>query len=121
MNLLRKAYREVDAAASRGDHAEAPARSALLTGVFLSAALLVLVRREVRPDLPPPAKEMLRGLMLLRGSSLLYLGLLALAATPILRVVVMTGVYYRRRERFMLAVSLIVLFLLGLSVYLGAG
>ena len=127
MNLLSRAYREVDATASRGDHAEAPARLALLIGVFVSAALLavglilVLVRREVRPDMPPPFLELLRGLRHAQGSTLLYLGLLALAGTPILRVVVMVGVYFRRGERFMLVVSLIVLFLLGLSVALGIG
>ena len=44
-----------------------------------------------------------------------------LAATPILRVVVMVGVYLRRRELFMAVVSIIVLGLLAVGVLMGSG
>lgn len=127
MSWVRRAYREVDADASRTDHAESPARAALLTGVLTSGVFLLvglvgsLLQREVRPDVPPHSREVLEGFLRLRGSSWLYLGLLILAATPVLRVVVMAGVYLRRRERFMLTVSLIVLGLLAASVILGTG
>jgi len=120
-------YDEVDARASRADHAEKPARSALLGGVLFSAALLAagllvtLLGRESRPNDPPGFVELVRGIAVFRGVSFLYLGLLILTATPILRVVVMLGVYVRRRERFMSTVSLIVLLLLGLGLLLGTG
>ena len=64
---------------------------------------------------------MLRGLPHLQSVALIYAGLLLLAATPILRVGVMIGVYFRRREWFMLAVSLIVLAFIAVGVMLGTG
>jgi uncharacterized membrane protein len=124
---LDKIYREVDAAASHADHAESPARRALLTGVFASAGILMVgllltfLQREPRPNEPPDILEMLRGLLVLRGVPLVYAGLLLLAATPILRVGVMVGVYCRRREWFMLAVSVTVLGLLAIGILLGTG
>jgi uncharacterized membrane protein len=124
---LDRVYREVDAAASRTDQAESPARRALLTGVFLSAGVLVLglvltfAQREPRPNDPPAIAEILRDLVPVRGVALLYIGLLFLAATPILRVVVMVRVYLRRREWFMVVVSLVVLGLLAIGILLGAG
>ena len=127
MNWLQRAYREVDADASRTDHAEPSARAALLTGVLLSGSILLaglvstMLGGDARPDHPPHTGEIWRGVLRLRGSSLLYLGLLILAATPVLRVLVMAGVYLRRRERFMLTVSLIVLGLLAASMILGTG
>ena len=127
MSPLNRIYREVDAAASRSDRAEGPARAALLSGVILSGVLLVcgcllvLLRREPRPDVPPAAASMLRGLFTLQGVSWLYLGLLVLAATPILRVGIMLGVYLHRREWFMVGVSLTVLLLLVVGLILGTG
>ena len=124
---MDKVYREVDAEASRSDRAEAPARGALLTGVFLSGAILMLgllitfLQHEPRPNDPPNLREMIRGIAAFRGVTLIYLGLIVLAATPILRVTVMIGVYLRRREWFMLIVSLIVLGLLTVGVVVGTG
>jgi uncharacterized membrane protein len=125
--MWNRIYREVDARASRGDRAEGPARAALLFGVLLSALLLsvgmalVLARGEIRPAQPSDVADTIRGAGNLRGVSLLYVGLVVLAATPILRVLVMTGVYLRRHEWFMLGVSLIVLLLLCLAMLLGTG
>lgn len=124
---LERVYREVDAAASRDDHAEGPARRALLTGVLTSAGVLLIglalafLRQDPRPNEPPALLEMLRGLSRLQSVSLIYAGLLLLAATPILRVVVMIGVYGRRREWFMLAVSLTVFVFIAIGVLLGTG
>lgn len=124
---LERIYREVDAKAGRNDHAEGPARRALLTGIWASALLLIaglllaLVRRETRPEAPPSVADLAAGLVQLRGVCLVYAGLLALAATPVLRVAVMIGVYARRREWFMVTVSAIVLALLATSLILGTG
>ncbi len=124
---LERIYGEVDARASREDHAEGAARAALVTGVSIGGALLVagliltLVRAEPRPNVPPGFSETFRGALRGNGVALLYLGLLAIAATPVVRVLVMAAVYLRRAETFMLIVSLIVLALLGLSLLLGTG
>jgi uncharacterized membrane protein len=124
---LDRIYREVDAEASRADRAEAPARGALLAGVFASAAILVAglliayLRQEQRPNEPPDLAHMLRGLGGLSGVSIVYAGLLMLAATPVLRVGVMIGVYACRREWFMAIVSATVLGLLAVGILLGAG
>lgn len=122
---LNRIYREVDAEASRSDRAETPARRALLTGVFTSAAVvliglaLMFLQGEPRPNEPPRARELIEGLIALRGVPLIYAGLLMLAATPILRVLALTATYLRRREWFMAGISLLVLLLLGLGVRLG--
>ena len=127
MGFLDRMYREVDAQASRADHAESPARRALLSGVFLTAAMLaagllvVWLRQEVRSNEPPALSGVVRGVAQGRGTCLLYAGLLVLAATPILRVLVMVGVYLRRGELFMAVVSAIVLGLLAVGVLLGSG
>ncbi len=127
MTAWKRIYREVGARASRDDHAEPYARAALLIGVSVSAALLLiglllsLIRHEPRPDEPPSLRVLVNGLTAVHGVSFLYLGLLALAATPILRVIAMVGVYLRRAEIFMLTVSLIVLALLVVAVILGTG
>ena len=127
MKALDRIYREVDGEASRRDHAEMPARRALLTGVLSSAFFLavglviLLLKREPRPNEPPKFGEMLAGLLRLRGTALVYLGLLVLGLTPILRVTVLIGVYFRRREHVMLAISIIVLLLLGIGILIGSG
>ena len=127
MSFLERVYRQVGAQAGKADEAEQPARRALLTGVFVSASLLavglilVWVRHEPRPNEPPAISEVIRGVIRGRGTCLLYGGLLLLAATPILRVIVMTRIYLRRRELFMAIVSAIVLGLLALGVLIGSG
>jgi len=127
VSLLQRMYREVDGEASHRDLAEGPARRALLIGVFSSAALLVagllilLLNHEPRPNEPPNLRRMLVDVVQFRGVALVYLGLLVLGCTPILRVAVMIGVYARLRERFMLVVSLIVLILLGIGILIGSG
>jgi uncharacterized membrane protein len=127
VRFLDLMYREVDARASKGDHAERPARRALLTGVLLSAAMLaagllvVWLQHEARPNEPPALSGVIRGLLQGRGTCLIYAGLLCLAATPILRVAVMVGVYLRRRELVMAVISIIVLGLLAVGVLMGSG
>jgi len=124
---LDKVYAEVDARASRHDRAEPVARRALLTGVYVSAAILsaglliMFLQAETRPNDPPSIAQMFRGAGRLRGVCLVYLGLLLLAATPILRVIAMVGVYVRRREWFMVVVSAVVLALLTVGLVLGTG
>lgn len=127
MSFLGRMYREVDARASKQDHAEQPARRALLTGVSVSAAMLAIglltvwLRHEARSNEPPVLSEVVGGMAQGRGTCVLYAGLLLLAATPILRVLVMVGVYVRRRELFMAVVSAIVLGLLAVGVLMGSG
>ncbi len=127
MTLLDRIYQEVDAWASKADQAERPARRALLSGVFLSAAMLVAgllvvwFGHEERPNEPPALASVVRGVAAGRGVCLLYAGLLVLAATPVLRVLAMVSVYLRRRELFMALVSTVVLGLLALGILLGTG
>ena len=123
----RRIYAEVDAKASRSDRAEPMARAALLAGMILSICLLVpglviaYLGHESDLNQPPTLKAMLRGITQFHGVSLLYLGLLALAFTPFLRVCMMLGVYIRRREWLMVLISSIVLFFLILGFVLGTG
>jgi uncharacterized membrane protein len=127
MSFLDLMYREVGARAGKQDHAEQPARRALLTGVSASAVMLAIgllivwFRHETRPNEPPAFSNVVSGVARGRGTCVLYAGLLLLAATPILRVLVMLGVYARRRETFMIVVSAVVLGLLAVGVLMGSG
>jgi uncharacterized membrane protein len=56
----------------------------------------------------------------LRGAGFMWLGLLALLATPIFRVVVSLGGFLSRRERTMSIVAVLILVVIALSVVLGS-
>jgi uncharacterized membrane protein len=127
MSPWNRIYSEVNARASRSDRAEGPARAALLAGVTLSGLLLIsglvalFLRGETSPNEPPPLCGICRGIVAFHGPSLLYAGLLVLAFTPVLRVIVMTVIYARRHERFMLIISVVVLSLLVAGLIAGTG
>ncbi|SIN68314.1 Protein of unknown function [Singulisphaera sp. GP187] len=94
-----------------------------LSGLLLVAGLvLVLMRGQARPEGRPPALAV----MLQRGSTgegtaLLELGLLILMLTPGLRVAVLALGWGLAGEKRFSTVALIVLGLLGLSLFLGVG
>ena len=55
----------------------------------------------------------------LQPAGFIYLGLLALLATPVLRVVVSLGGFIARRERTMSIVAALILVVIALSIILG--
>jgi len=55
----------------------------------------------------------------LQPAGFIYLGLLALLATPVLRVVVSLGGFIARRERTMSIVAALILVVIALSIVLG--
>jgi|SRR5580704_4909472 uncharacterized membrane protein len=100
----------------------------LLTGLVISGALLILgatlslASREVRPGQRPPgvrtiASQAMQG----NGSAILYLGILILMLTPILRVLVLAIGWLLEKEWRFAAIALCVLALLATSVVLGTG
>jgi hypothetical protein len=98
----------------------------LLAGLTLSGLLMiggflrVLSVAEPRPEgTPAPFLILLDQAAHGDGIALMNLGLLALMATPVLRVVVLAAGWGWRREWRFLAVSLTVLALLGISMVLG--
>jgi uncharacterized membrane protein len=100
----------------------------LLAGLTLSSLLLVvgltlaLTRSQRRPEgPPPPVVALARGAAAGNGADVMALGLLALMATPVVRVAVLgLGWGLERAWRF-LGVAAAVLGLLGLSLALGLG
>jgi hypothetical protein len=100
----------------------------LLAGLTLSGVLLIvglalaLTRAQPRPEgPPPPMAAVARGVVAGNGADLMALGLLALMATPVLRVAVLGLGWGMEREWWFLAVAAVVLGLLGLSLALGLG
>ena len=97
----------------------------LLTGVSVSAILLVaglfivLVRGTPRPEVAPPLSEILRQAFMANGVDLIYLGLLLLMVTPVMRVVMLVYGYARISWWRFALVSLLVLLLLGMGLALG--
>ena len=73
----------------------------LLIGVSVSAILLVaglfivLVRGTPRPEVAPPLSEILRQTFMANGVDWIYLGLLLLMITPVIRVVMLVYGYAR--------------------------
>jgi hypothetical protein len=93
--------------------------SGLLMAVGLAAAL---VSGAARPEgAPPGVAALFRMAAGGDGSALMDLGLLALMATPLLRVVVLAAGWALAREWRFAAVAVVVLGLLGLSLALGVG
>jgi uncharacterized membrane protein len=99
----------------------------LLAGLAVSAALMVLglalalARGGPRSTAPRPLFDTMRGALRGEGVDLIDLGLLALIATPALRVTVLAVGWAAQGNRRFAAVALTVLGLLGLSLALGLG
>lgn len=97
----------------------------LLTGVSVSAILLVaglsivLVRGTPRPEVAPPLSEILRQALMANGVDLIYLGLLLLMITPVVRVMMLIYGYARVGWWRFALISLLVLLLLGVGFALG--
>jgi len=99
----------------------------LFAGVALSAAMLLfgiiktLATHQPRPEgRPPELAALFTGLLQLDGLSCLYLGLLTLMCTPLIRVAALTVLWALEGEKRFAAVAATVLFLLGLSIYIGS-
>lgn len=99
--------------------------STLLAGVSMSAILLmvglflVLVRGTPRPEAAPPLSEILRQALMANGVDLIYLGLLLLMITPVVRVMMLIYGYARIGWWRFALISLLVLLLLGMGFALG--
>jgi uncharacterized membrane protein len=97
----------------------------LLTGVSVSAILLVaglfivLVRGTPRPEVAPPLSEILRQAFMANGVDLIYLGLLLLMITPVMRVLMLIYGYARIGWWRFALISLLVLLLLATGFALG--
>lgn len=97
----------------------------LLAGASMSAILLmaglfiVLVRGTPRPEVAPPLSEILRQAFMTNGVDLIYLGLLLLMITPVVRVMMLVYGYARIGWRRFSLISLLVLLLLGIGLALG--
>jgi len=100
----------------------------LLAGLILSGGLLILglcvalLTGQPRPKAPPPPfREVLAAAVAGDGAALIYVGLLVLIGTPILRVAVLAVGWGMVGNRRFMTVSLVVLALLVISLYLGVG
>jgi hypothetical protein len=98
----------------------------LLTGLLLSGVLLVwglfvtLVDGQPRPEGPPPPfREVVSAAAGGNGVALIYVGLMVLIGTPIMRVAVLALGWGLAGNLRFLAVSLAVLVLLAVSFFLG--
>lgn len=109
------------------DAASAAVSRTLTAGVGASLSAmaagyaLALARGGPLPGAATPLSELAAGLLAVDPGALMSLGLLLLLATPAARVVVLAWQFARRREWPFVAVSLIVLAVLGASVLLGKG
>ena len=95
----------------------------VLSGLLLTTGLvLVLLRGQARPEgRPPSVDSTVREATGGDGVAWLDLGLLALMATPMLRVAVLALGWGLAGERRFAAVALAVLGLLGVGIALGVG
>ena len=94
-----------------------------VSSAFLLAGLVVVLTRHVHANQSPPARlsVLLRAAARGEGVSLLDLGLLALVATPIMRVAVLAVGWTLAGDRRFAAIAIVVLTLLGLGLALGLG
>lgn len=95
----------------------------VFSGLLLATGLaLVLLRQQARPEgRPPSTASLVRGAFESDGAAMLYLGLLALMATPVLRVVALALGWGLEGDRRFSAVALAVLGMLALSLLIGVG
>ena len=98
----------------------------LLTGIIVSGAMLVfgliksLATNQFRPEgKPPQVAALVQGALHLDGLSLLYLGLLCLMCTPVIRVAALTISWAAQGERKFAAIAGLVFALLAASIYYG--
>ncbi len=97
----------------------------LRVGVSASAILLmaglslVLIRGTPRPEVAPPLSEILRQAFMANGVDLIYLGLLLLMITPVVRVMMLIYGYARIGWWRFALISLLVLLLLCTGLALG--
>lgn len=68
---------------------------------------------------PRTLAEVAEGVAQLRGQAIVAAGLLLLIATPVLRVAMTTWLFAQRKDRDFVAITLLVLLVIGLSVVLG--
>lgn len=96
----------------------------LVVSALLLAAGLLAATRVPRPEdsqMPQPIGALVRSALLGEGEALMTLGLLALMATPVIRVGVLAAGWSVEGELRFAAVAAAVLILLGASLYLGMG
>lgn len=93
----------------------------VLSGILLSVGLLtIFIRHEARPVGPPSNLAVLvHSALAGNGLAMTELGLLALMITPLLRVAVLAAGWAYEGERRFAVVALVVLGLLGFSLFLG--
>lgn len=100
-----------------------PAAWALLIGVLVSCALLVvglLLQLGLRGSSSMlRASELSAELEQFSAAALVHLGILVLMATPLARLVALTIEFAKSREYAFAALAIGVLFLLGVSVIIG--
>jgi uncharacterized membrane protein len=101
----------------------------LTLGTYASVALLavgvlLMLARRISPLGGPPSFEpslLLDDLVSFRPAAYIWLGLVAVVATPAARVVASLVGYVRRRERSMAIVAVLILVVIALSVALAVG
>lgn len=99
----------------------------LLFGLAISTTLMLiglgldLVRHHEMPTAVPSFEDVFRRVIEVRASGFLALGLLALIATPILRVIGSIFAFLYERDWRYAAITFLVLVVVGLSVLLGQG
>ena len=97
----------------------------LLIGLLVAITLLIVgvILVLVRPGLPllreTSIQDMPRSLAAFQPDGFFTLGLLALVATPVARVVVLGVAFARRRQWMFCSFSIFVLLMLGLSAFFG--
>lgn len=112
---------------ARHDPASVAVSRALTVGVAASLTLmaagflLALMRGGPLPETATPMTGLAPGLRACDPAAIMSLGVLALLATPALRVAVLVWQFARRREWLFVAISLTVLAVLAASVLIGRG
>lgn len=93
--------------------------SGSLLGLGLVPSVLFNLPRAA--GLPPPMAEVYRGILVASPVSMLYLGLIVLMATPVVRVAVLAAGWAAQARWRAAGVAMFVLILLGMSVGMGVG
>jgi len=105
---------------------EARIAGVLRTGVLLAAALLAaglpwITFRRPPPGTPGPSVSVLRDLSSLHPETLAALGVVVLVATPVLQLLTSAVLFWRKRDRLFLALTLVVCSIVGLGAALMGG